>query len=490
MESKTSPDQIIHELGGCGRYQIRMNVIVHLIKTIVCWSASSMVIISATPNWWCEDDVVLNELNMTACSSIENGSEVIMCPLKSCFAVNDTKCSDFAFASGMNTIVSEFELVCGKAYIPSTVMSLQVAGQLVGNIIAGQIADLIGRKYPLFASIAIILVFNLIGYFATNWIIFSIARFFIGFGSGFFLSTQYSLLSEFSLAKWRVWIIGFPSWPIEACLFALCAWLVPDWRYIHLIIAIMCVPCLLAWCVIPESFRWFIAHDKPDKAEEIIKQVAAYNKRELTDIAHHLEKPKDTKDRKYTFVDLLKSRKLIIITLLSALNWTGLGLVSYGIGFGVQALSGNLYFNFFLFSLVGIPSKAIALWLQNSYFYTDAPNKDALTNAFALVANIGVSTAWGPVQTMTIEVYPTVVRTIGFGSLSVMARVGAMIGPQLVYLNMYVAGLLYYVCGAVAVLCIIGSLGLPETMNSNLNDKITEENKNLTSEVNHKNVVV
>ncbi|XP_053380087.1 uncharacterized protein F23F12.3-like [Mercenaria mercenaria] len=91
---------------------------------------------------------------------------------------------------------------------------------------------------------------------------------------------------------------------------------------------------------------------------------------------------------------------------------------------------------------------------------------------------------------MTIEVYPTVVRTISFGSLSVMARIGAMIGPQLVYMNMYVAGILYYVCGAVAVLCITGCLGLPETMNSILNDKITEENENLSSEVNHKNVAV
>jgi len=42
-----------------------------------------------------------------------------------------------------------------------------------------------------------------------------------------------------------------------------------------------------------------------------------------------------------------------------------LGIVSYGIAFGIQALSGNIFFNMFLFSIVGIPSKAIAMWLQN-----------------------------------------------------------------------------------------------------------------------------
>lgn len=42
--------------------------------------------------------------------------------------------------------------------------------------------------------------------------------------------------------------------------------------------------------------------------------------------------------------------------------------------------------------------------------YTDISNKGSMINGFALVANIGITTAWGPVQTMTIELYPTVIR--------------------------------------------------------------------------------
>lgn len=44
------------------------------------------------------------------------------------------------------------------------------------------------------------------------------------------------------------------------------------------------------------------------------------------------------------------------------------------------------------------------------HFFSDAPNKDILTNIFSLLANLGISTAWGPIQTMTIELLPTVVR--------------------------------------------------------------------------------
>lgn len=85
---------------------------------------------------------------------------------------------------------------------------------------------------------------------------------------------------------------------------------------------------------------------------------------------------------------------------------------------------------------------------------------------------MGISTAWGPIQTMTIELYPTVIRNIGFGTLSVTGRIGAIVGPQLVYLNLYIPGLLYYVCGVISVACIFGLFFLPETMDANLNDKI------------------
>ncbi|XP_053393423.1 solute carrier family 22 member 4-like isoform X2 [Mercenaria mercenaria] len=505
MEGQTSPDQIIHDIGGCGRYQIRMSVIVHVMKTIVCFTIMSMIIMSATPPWWCEDKNALLMNNITSCKQIENGSEVTVCPAKSCYGVNTTKCSSFAFGSRMKTIVSEFNLVCERDYIPSTIMTLQLAGVLAGNVLAGQTADLIGRKPPFFASIVLITLANLVGFLSVNWIMFGVARLFVGMGAGFFLTTQYSLLSEFSLSKWRVWIIGFPSWPIEQCVLALCAWLIQDWRYLQLMIAIMGVPCLFAWFVIPESFRWYIAHDKPEKARAIIEKVAVYNGRPDFDVSEHLVKPEGKSDRKYTFIDLFRSKKLIKISVLSSFNWVGLGLISYGISYGVQSLSGNLYLNFFLFALTGIPSKAIALWLQNKFgrrstsilCYTivaisgfvvgivqtiDAPNKDSLTNGFALLAHTGIATAWGPVQTMTIELYPTVIRNIAFGSLSVTGRIGAMVGPQLVYLNAHVPGLLYYACAAASVLCVIGSFGLPETMDANLSDKIGEKRGHLIKE--------
>lgn len=125
--------------------------------------------------------------------------------------------------------------------------SIQIAGVLFGNVISGQLADLFGRKPLFFSSIMIILITHIAGYFATSWKMFAVCSFFAGAGGGFFLTVQYCLLSEFTLARWRSWVVGFPSWPIQGCLFALLGWLLHDWRSFQLMTAVAAVPCLFTW---------------------------------------------------------------------------------------------------------------------------------------------------------------------------------------------------------------------------------------------------
>ncbi|KAL4218478.1 hypothetical protein ACF0H5_023212 [Mactra antiquata] len=66
-------------------------------------------------------------------------------------------------------------------------------------------------------------------------------------------------------------------------------------------------------------------------------------------------------------------------------------------------------------------------------------------------------------------------KTTGFGFLSTMSRLGAVLGPQVVYLEDFVPGLLYFVVGGLAAASILCILCLPETMNTTLLDKINEE---------------
>ena len=126
-------------------------------------------------------------------------------------------------------------------------MSIQSAGTLFGNLFIGQIADLFGRKVPFFGAVLLVTVADFVQLAANGWVLVAVCKFFVGVGCGAFMTTTYSLMSEFTLARHRVWIIGFPSWPIQACVFCLIAWLVKDWRYMTLACGIVGIPCLFAW---------------------------------------------------------------------------------------------------------------------------------------------------------------------------------------------------------------------------------------------------
>ena len=144
-------------------------------------------------------------------------------------------------------VLFQFQLLCDLDYIPSTVMSLQASGMLVGSLVAGQLSDTFGRKLPYFAGILTVAVFNFIGFMSTNWIMFAVSRFFIGVGAGDFISVQHCILSEFMSAQWRPWITGFPSWPLQVCALAFVSWLIKDWRYIQLFCCILGIPFLFTW---------------------------------------------------------------------------------------------------------------------------------------------------------------------------------------------------------------------------------------------------
>ena len=64
---------------------------------------------------------------------------------------------------------------------------------------------------------------------------------------GCFLTVQYSLVSEMTLARVRPWVVALPSWPVLTCLWCLVAYLIPDWRNMHLVVAMITVPFLATW---------------------------------------------------------------------------------------------------------------------------------------------------------------------------------------------------------------------------------------------------
>lgn len=78
---------------------------------------------------------------------------------------------------------------------------------------------------------------------------------------------------------------------------------------------------LYHFSIVPESFRWYISHDKTEEANRIIRSIAKYNNHAEVTVEKNLQKPMVTSNRKYTLLYMFKSRTLVKITILLMFNW-------------------------------------------------------------------------------------------------------------------------------------------------------------------------
>jgi len=102
-----SPEQLISVLGGCGRFQIRVSVLVHLIKTFMAFSQISMILISYTPSWTCADEPPGTHENVSEYSGYAGRNETTYSKEKNCLNWNNTKCQSFIYDGRSRTLVTE-----------------------------------------------------------------------------------------------------------------------------------------------------------------------------------------------------------------------------------------------------------------------------------------------------------------------------------------------------------------------------------------------
>lgn len=136
----------------------------------------------------------------------------------------------------------QWDLVCDKEWIISTITTIQMGGLLIGAFMSGQMGDSYGRKPTYYASLIILVVFNTAAAFSVNWQMFAVLRFFIGMGCGWYLTIDVTYVAELTPAKYRSLILSLPTWPLGTITFGLMTWLIHDWKYVQIACAVFCLP--------------------------------------------------------------------------------------------------------------------------------------------------------------------------------------------------------------------------------------------------------
>ncbi|XP_069105033.1 organic anion transporter 3-like [Argopecten irradians] len=490
-------DEILDKYGGFGRFQVFIMAVVLGSMCSVVFSMMMMTFAGSTPDWNCITDDYHVHHGVTGPTSFNDTAN--KCSLS--FGNHTTGCHDFRFSNSMDTIVNEWDLVCDKAWIPSTITTIQMAGVLLGGLFSGHLADKIGRKPTYFLSLLFLMVFNMICGFSITWEMFATCRLFLGLGMGGYLTIFYPYVLEFIPKERRAVLATIPMWAIWSTIFAFIAMGIHDWKNLHFVSAIVVAPWFFFWWSMPESFRWLVSNNKEDAALKVIQNMAKFNRKPIQDMkAIEMRIVTDVRDtdvtRTYSIKDMFVSAELTKMTGLHVISWLACGYGYYGVSFEVKGLTGNLYLNMALLSIVEIPTVLATYTLTNrlgrkwtallfssigafaavvmAFIEITGLQNHVYRTVFPLISKIGVSMAWLCIKLLSIEMFPTVIRSVSSGVFNATARIGSLIAPQCVFLNDSIPGLLYFICSGLLMSAFLCVCFMPETKNKHLPDTLSD----------------
>ncbi|XP_014204846.1 solute carrier family 22 member 15-like [Copidosoma floridanum] len=178
-----------------------------------------------------------------------------------------------------SSVVTEWQLVCERAHLLRALSELYFAGLLLGGLVAGFLADRLGRlpvlAVCLYAQGALAVALNIV----EKYQLFLVFRGLQGFFMQGLESCTFILCMELFPAKYRtlVALVVLSIRSLGLMLISGFSYFIPDWRILQLI---SCVPTaitvLYIW-LIPESPRWLIAKGKTIDAQLLLERMSKYN---------------------------------------------------------------------------------------------------------------------------------------------------------------------------------------------------------------------
>ncbi|XP_005102578.1 solute carrier family 22 member 4-like [Aplysia californica] len=546
---KMNVEDLVSDLSTCGRFQVLLTAICYLVRISGIWAIMMMAFGSYDPGWTC-----------TAIETIDGGraenlsSSLWSRPLQSLYEVlgisitgslsnnassgalppgadvrddssvtttnfTHSSCEKYHWCKNIQfnhweaqTVATEWNLVCDRAWILSLIISIQMSGVAAGSYIGGYIGDKCGRKLSMYGSVALGVVSNTAAYLTTSWETFTVVRFFIGISVGGNLASSTIYPMEFVKPKWRPVVSGLPCWHVGTLMFGVCVMLLRDWRLVHLATAALSLLALLTAVWVPDSVRWLLVHRKMQKAEKVVTQICHFNGMEMSDTkfgvdamtegCNHSQEDSAKGSAFFHLFHVSLRKKTLLITLTFFLT----SAMFFAIGFGVESLYGDFYLNFILYSLVPIPLSFLVPLLGNTlgrrwalliflilvflgfvsivvvFFTTSGSVRGITITCLALFTANWLQHILATLTTFSVELFPTVARNLGYGFAMAGARIGSIIAPYVIprdFESIYVS---YLIMSAMALVCCAAVWALPETKGVAMEDVIQDNDKTTSLE--------
>jgi AAHS family 3-hydroxyphenylpropionic acid transporter len=375
---------------------------------------------------------VKRQLNKTDLDSVALRATIVFCVLTAFCEGIDLQAAGVAAAG----IAAEFKPTSDQF---GTFFSASTFGLFFGALIGGRLADSIGRKKVLVASVALFGVFSLLTSFTWSVSSLVITRALTGLGLGGALPMILALIAEISNNKQQAGRVAmvYAAMPIGGAVISLLSLLIAatQWRMIFMVGGI--VPLILAPLMafgLPESSAFQRIHSAPESGS-------------LPDAAGMPKSGSFTAifsaGRALRTIFLWTSFFLGLLLLYLLLNWLPTLLTSDGltrtqaagaqIGFNIGGalaailigflLNGRLKYWAVVITFLALPILLVAL--------AKSPAQLAIICATVFLLGCAVLAAQAFLYEMAPAAYPTSIRGVGVGAAVAMGRIGSIAGPKL-----------------------------------------------------------
>jgi benzoate transport len=355
------------------------------------------------------------------------------------------------------------------------VLSMELVGMSIGSVAIGGLADRIGRRPTILASLIVTALGMFLAATPQGLAQLSGYRFLTGLGIGGMLASTSAMVAEYANAKRRSLAVtlmaaGYPVGAIVGGSIASILLAYYDWRAVFAFGGVATAACLpLAWILLPESIEYLVQRRPQDALEQInatLRRMGHASAAALPPVA----KPRAGIVRLFA-PDLARTSILLtlayfthIMTFYFILKW--IPKIVVDMGFAASAAGGVL-----VWANVGGASGSIVLGLLTQRFGVRPLVVISLVLGTAMVilfgqgqadlgqlslvsAIAGFCTNAGVVGLYALfaERFPTEVRAGGTGFVIGVGRGGAVLGP-------IVAGILFEAGQPLAVVAIIMGSG-------------------------------
>ncbi|CAH1774990.1 unnamed protein product [Owenia fusiformis] len=514
-------DELLILVGPFGLYQKILILGSHLFGYISAWQNLNPTFIGGEPQHWCSvpeiDSLGLPyavRMNLTTPTEVKDGETVY----SSCRiydrnytgitgdnyldAINwdntmTRDCDTWVYSKELyvSSIATEWDLVCGRKWMKSTLQSIFFAGRLFGAVFFGFVADRFGRKKIYIATLLGTIVTSISTAFLPEIISYTVFRFLTACFITGSTQTSYVILMELIGPKYRVaaGTISLTGWTLGMVSLAGLAYAVREWRRLQLLISIPSVVFLGYVWLYPESPRWLRQNGKEKDAKGVIKAIAHVNNAcdKLPEkFSIDLEKGQEAKGN---FIALFKTPNLRKRTLILSYVWFSNSLVYYGLSLNTSNLGGNPYVNFFISGAVEIVAKVV---LITSFMYIGRRlpfsmcmlfggvcliatiavplDKNVIIVVLSMAGKLAIAASFDMAWIYSAEVYPTPLRASGVGFNSMAARIAGIISAYVGLLSDVSRVLPLILLGIVSLVSGLLALFLPETKGKPLPETIED----------------